>query len=67
MGIFEALAGRSLLREAGKSLPPGEDPGVSPKATDGVWKAGMRRRKSTAPICAIVPTEQELAIPHPAP
>ena len=33
---LEAAAGRPLLREAGK---------VSPKATDGVWKAGRLNRK----------------------
>jgi hypothetical protein len=25
--------------------PPGKDPGVSPKATEGVWKAGRLSRK----------------------
>ena len=35
MGLL-AAAGHPLLREAGK---------VSPKATDGVWKAGMVRRR----------------------
>ena len=48
---------RPLLREAGK---------VSPKATDGVWKAGSRRRPVRCDVRAILPASKGRAIPHPA-
>jgi hypothetical protein len=54
-----------LLREAGKSLPPGEDPGVSPKATDGVWRAATDSVGSAQPSQPTAGGAAPLAAPHP--
>ncbi len=62
---YVADAGRAplLRRRPGKCLPPGEDPGVSPKATDGVWPAASTRIALHKPRRD--PTATETCFPHP--
>ncbi len=64
--LWTSGAARLLLREAGKSLPPGEDPAKTrgwPGGAGGVRKAGMGRRRP--PLAVVQSGQSRGSGPHP--